>query len=128
MPIPKPVYQYDLDGNLLHAYYSINYAAQKTGLPFSCIRKAAAGDYGYSGDYVWSYERHTKIQPIFKSRYEKMRHRFKKIIATKGKRKLQFDSISEAANFIGCHRSAISQILNPDNNFRTIYGWEIQQV
>jgi len=125
MPTPKPVYKYDLEGNLIAAYPSINLAAKRNDLIFSGVRKAAAGDYSYSGDFIFSHERHTKIQPVFKSRYEKMRHRFKKVIAKKDDREIEFESISECANFIGCHRSAISQILNPANNMKTIYGWEI---
>ena len=127
---PMPIYKYDLDGNLLAAYGSINIAAQKNNLLFSGIRGAANGQYSYSGGFIWSFERHTKIQPVFRSRYEKMRHRFRRIIAIKGDRKLEFDSISEAANFIGCHRSAISQIINKSGkgNFKTIYGWTIHPI
>jgi hypothetical protein len=127
MPQPIPVYKYDLDGNLLAAYESINFAAKKNKLSFSCVRKAAAGDYSFSGEFVWSHIRTTKLQPVFKSRYEKMRHRFKNIIAKKDDREIPFDSISECARFIGCHRSAISQIINNSGkgNMKTIYGWTI---
>jgi hypothetical protein len=127
MPQPIPVFKYDLEGNLLAAYESINYAAKKNNLPFSCVRKAAAGTYSFSGVFVWSHERLTKMQPVFKSRYEKMRHRFKEIIAKKDEREIPFESISECARFIGCHRSAISQIINNSgkSNMKTIYGWTI---
>lgn len=127
MPQPKPVYKYDLDGNFLAAYDSISIAAKRNNRQFSSVRKAAKGDYSFTGDYIFSHVRRAKIEPVFKSKYETMRKRFRKVIAQKDSRVVEFESVSEAARFIGCHRSAISQIINNSakNNFKTIYGWSV---
>lgn len=124
---PKPVYKYDMEGNFLAGYDSINLAAKKNNLHFSGVRKAAKGDYSYSGNFIWSHEKHKKIKPALKSIYESSRSRFVAVVARKGNREIVFDSISEAARFIGCHRSAVSQIINKLSNMYTIYGWSIEK-
>ena len=38
MPQPKIVYKYDIKGNLLTNYDSINLAAKRNNMPVTCIR------------------------------------------------------------------------------------------
>ncbi len=126
MPLSKTVYKYDLKGNFLTDYDSINLAARKNNIPVTCLRTAAISNKIFGG-YAWSYEKKTKINPIEqKSKYEESRKLFKPVLAKKGNREIEFESISECATFIGCHRSAVSQIISNRPNMQTIYGWRIQ--
>lgn len=128
MPVQKTVYKYDFKGNFLTSYDSINLAAKKNNIPVTCVREAAMCNKIF-GCHAWSYEKHSKIIPVQpKSKYEESRKLFKSVLAKKDDREIEFESISECANFIGCHRSAISQIINPSSNMKTIYGWSVQQL
>lgn len=128
MPQPKIVYKYDIKGNLLTNYDSINLAAKRNNMPVTCIRKAAMQNKIFGG-FAWSYEKHSRIIPIEqKSKYEESRKLFKPVMAKKEDREIEFESISECATFIGCHRSAVSQIISNSTNMQSIFGWRIQQL
>jgi len=119
MPEPKKTYKYDLQGKFLIEYDSINLAAKKNDMPVTCIREAANSNRVFR-NFMWSYQKHNKINPVVKKL-------FKAVVAHKGSRIIEFESVSECAKFIGCHRSSISQILSPASNMKSVYGWDIQQ-
>ncbi len=128
MPKSIKVFKYDLSGKFLAEYSSINEAAKQNDCNFSGVRHCVMGKYSQSGGYIWSNKKQKKVPPPANSRYEKMRHRFIRIKAAQKGRVFNFESISEAAKFIGCHRSAISQIINNSGNLRTIKGWKVSKL
>lgn len=62
----KPVYQYDLDGNYVNHYVSINEAARQLGIRndgiSACLRKKQNTAYGYQ----WFYEIQSSVSPVNK--------------------------------------------------------------
>ena len=128
MPESKRVYQYSIEGKFIAEFESINFAAKYTGCSFSGVRGCANGKYSQSCGYIWRYYYKPYILPELKTQYESMRKRFKRIKASKGDRILEFDSISEAANFIGCHRSAISQAISDSYSIKAIKGWSVREI
>jgi len=127
MPNSVKVYQYTLEGKFVAEFESINYAAKKTGNNFSGIRGCIEGKYSHSGGYVWRKFYSPKIYPEFKSGIcedIQVPVRIKK----EGYDYLEFPSISDAARFIGCSRSSLSQVVNKLTNAIKIKGWSIERI
>lgn len=59
-----PVYQYDLNGNFLAEFPSIMEAERNTGISNSAICACCKGTNNYTKDYIWSYEKHKKIDKV----------------------------------------------------------------
>ncbi len=51
----KPVFQFDLEGNLLAEYISASEASRKTNVFKSCITKCCRGERKTSGGFIWKY-------------------------------------------------------------------------
>lgn len=54
----KPIYQYDLDMNLIKVYHCVRIAAEENGFDRSCLSRAARGEIknNISYNYRWFYE------------------------------------------------------------------------
>ena len=52
----KPVEQYDLKGNFIKEYHSINQAKRETGVHHSSISQACLGRYKTAGKFIWKYK------------------------------------------------------------------------
>lgn len=59
-----PVYQYDLDGNFLAEFPSMMEAERNTGIDNSAICACCKGVHSYTKDFIWSYEKHKKIDKV----------------------------------------------------------------
>jgi hypothetical protein len=56
-PTSRPLLQYDLEGNLLREYKSINKAHEKTGIARSQIARCANGIYKTARGYIWKFKK-----------------------------------------------------------------------
>lgn len=63
VPKPKPVYQFDLQGNYIGYYKSCQEASKKTGIIASSINNVCLKKIRSSHGYYWSYEKHFNYQP-----------------------------------------------------------------
>lgn len=59
-----PVYQYNLDGNFLAEFPSMMEAERNTGINNSAICACCKGVHNYTKDFIWSYEKHKKIDKV----------------------------------------------------------------
>ena len=59
-----PVYQYDLNGNFLVEFPSMMEAERNTGIDNSAICACCKGLHTYTKDFIWSYEKHKKIDKV----------------------------------------------------------------
>ena len=59
-----PVYQYDLNGNFLAEFPSMMEAERNTGIDNSAICACCKGIHNYTKDFIWSYEKHKKIDKV----------------------------------------------------------------
>ena len=59
-----PIHRYDLDGNYIDSFFSVNDAKRITGI--NHIDAVARGARKKAGGFTWSYEKHNKIQPAKK--------------------------------------------------------------
>lgn len=46
----------------------------------------------------------------------------------KGKVEKTFGSMSEASQFIGCTTASVANVLNPKQNNKTVYGWNVENL
>jgi len=56
-PTSRPVLQYDLEGNLIREYKSLNEAWEKTGIARSQIARCANGIYETARGYIWKFKK-----------------------------------------------------------------------
>jgi hypothetical protein len=58
-PTSRPVLQYDLEGNIIREYKSINEAWEKTGITRSHIANCAYGKYktDRASGYIWKFKK-----------------------------------------------------------------------
>lgn len=122
MPKPIKVYKYSIEGKYLAEYASLNLAGKKNNINYSGIAKCAKGIYQISGGYIWRFYKKKKIKVRLSENIFGQ-----PVMAKKGKRIVEFLSIQEAANFIGCHRSNISQTLHKHYNRKTVFGWIVKK-
>jgi group I intron endonuclease len=58
---PKPVYQYNLDGELIRSFDSINKASKITNVDYRSIIACCNKKYKTAGGYIWSYENNKEV-------------------------------------------------------------------
>ena len=56
-PTSKRVLQFDLEGNIIREYKSINEAREKTGIARSQIARCANGEYKTARGYIWKFKK-----------------------------------------------------------------------
>jgi hypothetical protein len=114
----KWITQYDLNGKRVAAYPSIQEAANATGIDHSNISMAAKGKKMQMGGFVWRYGKGKKkiSTQFYHKRILSFRDSFLKPVTQydlKGNRLNSYSSFKEAAKFIGCSHSTISNaVLN----------------
>lgn len=54
--ISRPIYQFDMDGNLINSYKSIRQAEAATGVPHSVISRVCLGKLNYTHGFTWAYQ------------------------------------------------------------------------
>ncbi|MEB2775250.1 NUMOD1 domain-containing DNA-binding protein [Algoriphagus sp. D3-2-R+10] len=99
----KKIYQYNLDGNFLNEYKSILEASKKLNIKYYGISQNAKGYTKFFENYIWSFVKMDKVQPVVK-----------KIIYQydfEGNLINQFESVKEASKFSGILGSNISHTL-----------------
>lgn len=82
-----PVYQYDLNGNFLAEFPSMMEAERVTGIENSAICACCKGKHHYTKNFIWSYEKHDKIDKI-----DPKQMRYELIIKKQEKKVYQYDA------------------------------------
>jgi len=104
------IYQYDLNGNFIKEWKSITKAANEFKLDKTGIQHCCKGCLKTYKNYIWSYKKLNK---------DEINKRLKNNVLVKinqcdnnGNILNTFNSITEAAKFVGCNPSAISMYLS----------------
>lgn len=116
----KPIYQFDLNGNLLNEYESIHIASEKTGLTRSSISKSF--DYrNISGGYIWSFI--DKYSPPRASKKCKPVEQF----TLEGNLIKSHESVSLAAKELGLSQANISSVCSGKTKTCGGYIWKFKK-
>lgn len=109
-----PVYQYGLDGNFLAEFPSMMEAERNTGIDSSAICACCKGVHNYTKDFIWSYEKHKKIDKV-----DPKQIRYELITKKQEKKVYQYDlsgvfiqeykSLSEASRITNINFKSISK-------------------
>lgn len=121
----KPIIQYDLDGNFIMEYPSINAASRKTGLELSNISNACNGKLRHTGFFIWRIKgSNLKISQSKKAIRQK--RKVLQIDITDNSTVCVFDSIIEASEKLGIPKKSISNCCfkNKDSLKYTAYGYK----
>ena len=61
-PNSIPVYQYDMNGNYIQSFESLNLAQNMTGISHQLIIGCCKKKYNYGGGFIWRYDKHDNIE------------------------------------------------------------------
>ena len=122
-----PVYQYDLNGNFLAEYPSMMEAERQTGINNSAICACCKGTHNYTKNFIWSYEKHEKIDSV-----DPKQLRYELITKNQEKNVYQYDlngnfiqsykSLAEASKITNIDFKLISKCCL-DDKIRQAYGY-----
>lgn len=101
----KKVYQFDLQGNYIRYYRSLHDASRDTNIPFQSIGGNCLGKQSSAGGYYWSYKKHFDYDP------SKQRKTAVACYNDNGEFIRSFDTVKEAAEFVGVGHSNISECI-----------------
>lgn len=123
------VCQYDLDGNFLNSYESVDVAVSETGVSKESIRRVCSGIRNTGGGYMW--RRYLKAEiPQKISAYSKevQISEPRKIIqyGVNGEIVASYDSISEAVRKTGINAKSIRETARGKQNHAGGYDWKYE--
>lgn len=126
--ISIPVYQYGLDGYFIAEYPSMMEAERQTGIDNSAICACCKGIHSYTKDWVWSYEKHDRIQPIDKEKlkYERVIQKQEKSVyqySLNGDFVNSYNSLSHASKSTGIDLRLISECCLNKNGRKMTGGY-----
>lgn len=110
----KKIYKYDLKGNLLCSYYSLQEAARQTGIQINCIMYSAKKKIIQGGGYIWRYKKE-KIDTNFGNRLYYIACYYNGIFQYKAKS-------TEILNMPGMDTYKLYDCIRK-NKTKTINGW-----
>lgn len=120
----KPIYQYDLDGNFLQEFRSLDFASRETNISKSAICRNLNGTYTKGGNFLWSYTKADKIperKALDRSEwnYHRVPIRIEDIVT---KEVLHFASKKDAAIYLKLKSSvSITQVLKSNSLYKKRY-------
>lgn len=121
----KIIIQYDLDGNFIKEYPSINEAARSTGLELSNISNVCNGKLNKTGNFVFVFKYNNKRKVTNKRLREEKREVLQ--IDKSGNIINLFESISEAVKKTNIPRTSISNCCflneNEIEKYKSAYGF-----
>lgn len=109
----KPILQFDLNGNLIKKYHSVNEAARILKYAGSGISNAARGISKQYNGYIWKYEndKNPLIIPRMVSQYDLNNHLIQ-----------QYKTVTDAARNLNCKAGSIYHALN--GRCKTAHGYK----
>lgn len=110
--ISIPVYQYNLNGDFIAEFPSMMEAERQTGIDNSAICSCCKGVHKYTKEFIWSYEKHDKINGIDPKAY-----RYENSIKKQKKRVYKYNLQGE---FIESYRSLSDASSKTNIDFRNI--------
>lgn len=100
----RPVYQYDVDGNYIREWPSVDEAERQLGVYPANVWKCTVGKYYTTGGFQWSREKVDKLDPIDLSEIQRLKHNKEltiyKYSMVDGTFIEKFDSIWDAAESV----------------------------
>ena len=119
--VSKEVHQYDFDGHYLRSYESASSAARAVGQNVSNLCSVCKGEQRSCGGFLWSYEKHDKIDPI---RQKKTKAKPVAQYTLDGIFIALYSSATDAANKTGASLSGISQVCSGKSKSAGGYLWK----
>lgn len=130
----RPVYQYDIDGNYIREWPSVDEAERQLGVYPANVWKCIVGKYYTTGGFQWSREKVEKLNPVDLSELQRLKHNKElsiyKYSMTDGLFVEKFDSIWDAAESVkNCGadlqgiRAHITRCLNDEQFSCYEYRW-----
>lgn len=117
----KIVYQYDLDGNFLKQYESLNIASKETGIDFRSISGCCLGRGSQSHGFIWKYEYYSNLPPLNRDKIGRKRTKKVNQYTMNGEFLHMFESLSLAAKEVKIDIKAISSCCN--NKIKQTHGF-----
>lgn len=92
----KKVYQYDLEGNYIKEFSSAVEAAKTLNLTLSNVRRNLYGVFKHCKDWMFSFEKHDKIEPYNPKKKE---YKKKHVLVWNDEEYYEFDSVNAVAEY-----------------------------
>lgn len=103
--LKKTIYQYDIDGDLIAEYNSLESAANAVSAYKTCVGNACIGQNKTCKGYYWSYTLYDKYPLDIDTRKKKVLQ-----LELDGEISNEFDSVSEASEATGISKTCISRV------------------
>lgn len=121
--------QYDLDGNYIKTFNSIQKASEELGYKNLAIHEVCRGERRQAGGFLWSYEKKNKIEPV-KENHMKNNANSKKVYqyTLNGEFVCEWISVSEIERQLNYSKSMIVDCCNGKRNLAYGYQWNYIKV
>jgi len=130
--ICRPIYQFDLNGNLVNEYSNIREAERKTGIDHSVISRVCKGKLNYTHGFTWAYKDQCNDLEEFKRNFlltlENKRKNYAKHIRKPvnlydltGNFLANFESASELARKFNVHKDTVAYSCRHNSIFQGRY-------
>lgn len=121
----RSVIQYNLDGDRINQFGSVNEASRECNVSVTSIRKVLVGEHHMAGGYVWAYSTTPISDIVFPGMNYKPKNtkRAIKQISQNNHVIQIYDSIKAAADAVGINTSSIHEVLTGRNKTAGGYKW-----
>lgn len=137
--ICRPIYQFDMDGNLVGSYKSIRQAEAETGVPHSVISRVCHGKLNYTHGFTWAYQDECtdlqKFKHDFLQRMSNKANNFAKhlrkvveLFDLQGQLIGTYVSAAQLARDIGVHKDTVSYACRKGNILQGQYRCSYAEV
>lgn len=117
---PKPVYQFDCNGNLVKEFQSAMEAEEFTGVSAAKILRSCRGTYIMTGGFMWSFSIMEKRRQI-----KKNSDKFKPVVQFTKLMEFvkEYESVSDAAKTLNIGSTNISRCCRGDYGYKSVDGF-----
>jgi len=115
--ISNSVLQYDIDGNFIKEYKSLNEASRESGIPTPNISKNCNGILKHAGFYIWKFrDKNPKKINLDKPKSLRIKNRIVLQYDIDGNLIMEYESIRQSSEKSGIKRTSISNCCFKNNN------------
>ena len=120
--------QYDLDGNYIKTFNSVQKASEELGYSNLAIHEVCRGERRQAGGFLWSYEKKDRIEPV-KEKRMKNNANSKKVYqyTLQGEFVQEWISVSEVERELGYSRSMIVDCCNGKRSSACGFQWRYRK-
>jgi len=130
--ICRPIYQFDMDGNLVGIYKSIRQAEDETAISHSVISRVCCGKLNYTHGFTWAYQDNCAdlqaFQRDFLQRIDVKKQNFAKhlrkaveLYDLQGKHIGTYESASQLSRELGVHKDTVAYACRNGNILQGTY-------